>query len=400
MSASEFVVRYFDAQGAGVVEAPATGRDADSLRRELAAQGHVVLEVRPVGSLTTRALRPQTAFDVGWWCRELRTLLLAGMTVVEALETLEAQSVGSARAEVQSALLTSLREGKSLSAAMHASGRFPKVLIAGVTASERTSTLATALDDYLAYDELLARLRRQVVSAAVYPAVVVSLGLLVSLFLLVYVIPRFSKMYVNFKGAVSWPTQVLLRISEALSHDLPLVLGAAAVGIATLVMIWRSGVWRAWGEAIIESIPVLRNGRAHFSHAKFYQALALMFRGGYPIDEALTVGQGLGLGQRHDQGIARAREAISRGKGVADSFAAAGLADTLAHRLLAVGERSGNFDKVLSTIAQRHAQLFETFVERATRLVEPLLLLIVALVVGGIVVMMYMPIFDIAGGLR
>lgn len=77
---------------------------------------------------------------------------------------------------------------------MTTSGRFPQVLIASVTASERTSTLPTALEDYLAYDELLAKLKRQVMSAAVYPAVVVTLGLMVTMFLLVYVIPRFSRM--------------------------------------------------------------------------------------------------------------------------------------------------------------------------------------------------------------
>lgn len=400
MPASQFVVRYFDAERAGVVEEPASADDAMSLRREMSARGFVVLEVRPVHTGAALGGRRRADFDVAWWCRELRTLLLAGMTVVEALETLEAQSVGTTRAEVQAALLRSLREGKSLSAAMQACGEFPRVLIAGVTASERTSTLPTALEDYLSYDELLSRLRQHVISAAVYPAVVVSLGVLVTLFLLVYVIPRFSKMYVNFRGELSWATRLMLGFSEALNLQLPLVLAGCALAIAGAIVVWRSGIWRAWGASIIEAVPLLRHGTQHFSQAKFYQALALMFRGGYPVDEALKVAQGLGLGGRHDVGIAQARSAISRGKGVAESFALAGLADPLAQRLLAVGERSGNFDKVLATIAHRHAQLFETFIARATRLVEPLLLLMVALVVGGIVVMMYMPIFDIAGGLR
>ncbi len=400
MPSSQFVVRYFDAERAGVIEEPASAADAVTLRREMSERGLVVLEVRPVRASAALAGTRRAAFDVAWWCRELRTLLLAGMTVVEALETLEAQSVGTTRAEVQAALLRSLREGRSLSAAMQACGEFPRVLIAGVMASERTSTLPTALDDYLSYDELLSRLRQQVISAAVYPAVVVSLGALVTLFLLVYVIPRFSKMYVNFRGELSWATRLLLGFSEALNHQLPLVLASCATVAAVSFLVWRSGIWRTWGASIIEAVPVLRHGKQHFSQAKFYQALALMFRGGYPVDEALNVAQRLGLGGRHEEGIAQARAAISRGKGVAESFALAGLADPLAQRLLAVGERSGNFDKVLVTIAQRHAQHFELFIARATRLVEPLLLLMVALVVGGIVVMMYMPIFDIAGGLR
>jgi general secretion pathway protein F len=98
--------------------------------------------------------------------------------------------------------------------------------------------------------------------------------------------------------------------------------------------------------------------------------------------------------------VARARIDLARGKRVSATLSQAGLTDTVAERLLAVGERTGSFDVVLQTISQRHAAAFTTFVERATRLVEPVLLLLVALLVGGIVVMMYMPIFDIANGVR
>jgi general secretion pathway protein F len=91
---------------------------------------------------------------------------------------------------------------------------------------------------------------------------------------------------------------------------------------------------------------------------------------------------------------------MARGRAVSQAFAAARLTEPVSERLLAVGERSGSFEAVLQTVAARHAQSFSTFVERATRVVEPLLLLVVALVVGGIVVMMYMPIFDIANGIR
>ena len=98
--------------------------------------------------------------------------------------------------------------------------------------------------------------------------------------------------------------------------------------------------------------------------------------------------------------FAQARATLSRGRSVVAAFGDAGLADPVSARLLAVGERSGNFAVVLQAIAARHAAAFATFIERATRVVEPLLLLVVALIVGGIVLMMYMPIFDIANGAR
>jgi general secretion pathway protein F len=137
-----------------------------------------------------------------------------------------------------------------------------------------------------------------------------------------------------------------------------------------------------------------------FRLAKLYHSLALMFRGGYALDDALGQCAALGLGDFMRQGVLAAQQALGRGQRVSTALADAGLTDTVTQRLLAVGERTGNFDRVLNTIAERHAARFSTFIERATRIVEPLLLLLVALVVGGIVVMMYMPVFDIASSIH
>lgn len=321
------------------------------------------------------------------------------MTAVEAIDTLATDHRDAARDNVHQALLKSLREGQSLSRAMSRAGVFPEVLVASVTASERTSTLPAALEDYLRYDQMLNRLKRQAVSAAIYPAVVVGLGTVIAMFLLVFVIPRFSKMYVDFHGTVSTATQAVLLLSRALTHYLPVVIGIFAAMGVLVVLAWQQG-WIARGlVAILEFIEPLRRQWDHFRLAKLYQSLALMFKGGYTLDEALQVCEGLDLGPMLNAGVSAARREIARGKSASSAFAIASLTENITERLLAVGERTGSFDAVLQTIADRHAQAFETFVGRATRIVEPLLLLIVALVVGGIVVMMYMPIFDIAGGI-
>ena len=395
-----FNIRYFDPTQSSVREERMEAESEAALRVHCASAGRVVLDMRAAPDRSTRRSGPGTRFDVAWWCRELGTLLKAGMTVVEALETLDAQSRGTAREAVHAQLLRSLREGQSLSRAMQGSSAFPSVLVASVTASERTSTLTSALEDYLRYDEMLERLKRQVTSAAIYPAVVVSLGFLISLFLLLYVIPRFSRMYVDFHGAVSLPTQTLMFVSRVLNEQLPLVVGALAAILVALVWAWRQGFALQAAVWIIEGIEPLRRQWDHFRRAKLYQSLALMFHGGYTLDEALLVCEGMGLGANAQVSISTTRAGLARGRSVAAAFGEAGLTDTVSERLLAVGERSGGFDAVLQTIADRHASAFATFVERATRIVEPLLLLIVALVVGGIVVMMYMPIFDIANGVR
>ncbi len=397
----QFQVRLFDAAAAAVREELVEAESRAALDARYAATGQVLLSA----AASRGAAQPgQAPLDVAWWCQELRTLLVAGMTVVEALETLNAQSMsrvlGRARAQVHAGLVTQLRQGQALSAAMQAVGGFPGVLVAGVKASERTSSLVEALDDYLRYHEMLERLRKQVVSAAIYPAVVVTLGGAITLFLLLFVIPRFSRMYADLHGAVSWTTRLLIGVSGILNAHGALVAAGLATGLVALLAAWRSGLVARVAARIAQGIGPLQRQIDEFRLAKLYHSLALMFRGGYALDDALRQCAALGLGERLRSGIEGAQHALARGQRVSSAFSEAGLTDTVTQRLLAVGERTGNFDRVLQTIAERHAGNFTTFVERATRVVEPLLLLIVALVVGGIVVMMYMPVFDIASSIH
>lgn len=399
-------VRCFDPRNSAVEEYVQDVPSVDDIASGAAAKGWVLLgfqetkQADAAHRMAARWWQRTSSFSVSWWCHELRTLLLAGMTVVEALETLQAQTPADRRGEVQSTLIAALRRGKSLSRAMLEVPEFPAVLVASVTASERTSTLPTALDDYLKHDEMMVSLRRQVVSAALYPALVVSLGVIISLFLLLYVIPRFAGMYVDFQGNLSVATRLLLWISRTVaSHSLLIVGTFAALGVAVG---WAARNGRAVRglQALGLSFKPLQRQWDHFRLAKLYQSLALMFKGGYTLDEAFKVCESLGLGTRITSGLRQAARELLCGRGVATALTSAHLTDAVSERLLAVGERTGSFDVVLQAIADRHAAAFATFVHRTTKLVEPILLMLVATVVGGIVVLMYMPIFDIASGIR
>jgi general secretion pathway protein F len=205
------------------------------------AHGGVLLSVQSLQDGRSRQHPDRLALDVGWWCRELRTLVVAGMTVVEALETVNSQSLGAARARANAELVTKLREGLSLSMAMREVGVFPPVLVAGVTAGERTSGLVEALDEYLRYDDMLQKLRRQVVSAAIYPAVVVALGTLITFVLLLFVVPRFSQMYADLRGPVSGTTRLLIGFSRVLSGHGAAIAAGALMLVGAVFLAWRRG---------------------------------------------------------------------------------------------------------------------------------------------------------------
>ncbi len=393
----QFLTRWIAPQQATIAEAVLEAVDEATLRGRLQTEGAVVLSIDRVRTATVR--RGSKDFDVAWWCRELATLLRAGMSAVEAIETLQLQTT-RAGGEVQVRLLTALHQGHSLSQAMQSAGRFPPVLVASVLASERTSRLADALEDFLEYDRQLKTLRRQALSAAVYPAVVVCVGMLIALFLLTFVMPRFARMYGSFRGEVSWVTQLMLWLSGALTNALPVVIGSAATLIFCAAWMFSDGRGlRLWAR-VVAGVPPLRRAQKDFSRAKLFQALMLTLRGGYSLVEALRVCERLGLGLGMDRALLKARQAIERGEPASQALGHADLVDAVGERLLRVGERGGQFEQVLKTLGERHSEAFATFVQRATRLVEPLLLLVVAVLVGGIVIMMYMPIFDVANGLH
>ena len=400
---NRYLVRWINPATAAIEQ---TWQAADSeaeARAEIAAMGGTVLSAR----LLARAARPARAatshrrgFDVGGWCREMATLVRAGMTVVEAIETLQLQAGSGALASVQGALLIALEEGRALSQAMLDCGVFPSVLIASVIASERTGRLVQALDDYIQYEQQLHALRKQTVSAAIYPLMVIGIGGGIVLFLLFYVLPRFAGVYDTFQGEVSFTTHAVLVLSGLVTHHM------GEIGMALLAMgmvaVWlgRGGGWQRFFMVLIQLIPLSRRALEDFNKSRLYQALALTLKGGYPLMDAMLVCESLGLGDEMTHAVRQAKAAIERGQSASTAFADSNLADPVGVRLLRVGERTGQFVLVLQALAERHADAFSTFIQRATLLIEPVLLLVVAVIVGSIVVMMYMPIFDIASGIH
>lgn len=382
-----------------VTEQLLAATDEASLHASLQAQGQTVLSVRPASNpwsfrqLTfTRAADPFPLF-----CREVRTLLHAGMTVVEAVETLSARERMEGRSEsLSAALLARLEQGLSLSAALHELPRTPPVLIAAVRAGERTSNLIEALDDYLRFNHLISQLRKKIVSAAIYPALVSLLGLAISLFLLLVVMPNFATMYENLRMNSAGGSVLTIRVSQFIGSNRAMVIGSLLLLAAALAYWIASGAARVHLTQLGFSIAWVRRRIEDFQLAMMYQALALLLKGGYPMTEAMQIAGQSALSAQLRDALEQAKRQIEQGGSVAQSLAKSQLCDEVGRRLMAAAERNGDFHLAADVVSRMHGERFELFVERLTRIIEPLLLLAVALLVGGIVIMMYMPVFDMA----
>jgi general secretion pathway protein F len=392
-----------DDQAGTVHEQLLAAENEQALRDHLRDRGRTLLSARrarfKARSRTTTARQRGRQYPI--FCREIRTLITAGMTIVEAVETLSAKARIVGKEEgIASALLARLHQGQSLSSALEGLEGTPAVLIAAVRAGERTSNLAEALDDYLRFDTLMVHLGRKVVSASIYPALVTALGFGISMFLMVVVMPNFARMYENLRGSGSGATAWMISVSQFVSgHQLDMLAGLLM--LAAVVGGWvTSGAARAQVLRAGYAIPWMRRRIEDFQLAMMYQALALLLKGGYPMTDAMSVTGRSALSKLMQAALQQARLRIEQGASVAQSLADANLCDEVGRRLMAAAERNGDFHVAADVVSRLHGERFELFVERATRIVEPLLLMAVALMVGTIVVMMYLPVFDMATRLR
>lgn len=396
-----FAVRYLRLGDVRVSEERLQAETEAGLRQQLAAQGFTVLSVRGTTAPPfSRSRKPQRG-RFALFCREVSTLIQAGMTVVEAVDTLSARERLTGQADSLAAqLLGELEQGTSLSQALQRLPDAPAVLVAAVRAGERTSDLAQALTDYLRFDTLVEQLRRKVVSAAIYPALVTALGVGISLFLLLVVMPNFARMYTNLRGAGVGPISWMIALAQWVSANQAATLTGVALALLALAWWIWSGAARRQVLALALQVPWVRVRVEDFQLAMLYQALTLMLKGGYPMTEALQVASRSALDARLTVALQQALQRIEQGGAVAQALADARLCDEVGRRLMAAAERNGDFHLAADVVSRLHRERFELFVERLTRIVEPVLLMAVALMVGGIVVMMYLPVFDMATRLR
>jgi general secretion pathway protein F len=370
--------------------------DAQSARRQAEGRGYTVLEVRSRKSLIARSGR----FPLPLFSQELLVLLAAGLSLVEALETLAQKEKRAEWRAVLASLLGVLRQGQPLSSALEqAPAAFPPLYVATVRAAEKTSDLVPALTRYVAYQAQLDTIRRRVVNASIYPLLLIGVGGLVTLFLMLYVVPRFGKIYAERSADLPLFSQLLIAWGELVQGHAAVVIGALTAIVAGAVFVLRqTSVRAALGNALWRA-PAIGEHLKVYQLARFYRTTGMLLKGGMPLVTALGMAAEL-LHPVLREKLAAASRAISEGHPVSTSLDANGLATPVALRMLAVGDRSGSMGEMMERIAGFHDEELARFVDWFTRLFEPLLMAAIGLVIGAIVVLMYMPIFELAGNLQ
>ncbi|AOJ09950.1 type II secretion system F family protein [Burkholderia mayonis] len=399
----KYVLRVFDAGGS--VQTVCIDSDSSGTAAALArSRGFRVVSVRADAGGGRHALRwsamPGAAFNVDLFARELAALLDAGVGVIDALRTLGGNERREASAQVYRDLLRQLEEGQSLSAALeHASHVFPALLVACVKASEQTGGLAVSLTRYSRNSATLRELRTRVVSAAIYPSVLLLVGAAVVLFLLGFVVPRFATLLEHSGRQLSLLSRWLMAWGGMVhAHGGELAAGLAVFAVAAALTLHRRPV-RIWIADRMLTLPGIGERFRVFRQSQFFRTTAMLVDGGIPAVRAFDLAHGL-VGRADHIALSCALQQVRNGAKISDAFLQAGLADAIAYRLLTVAEKTGRLGPVLDRIAAfQEAQVSRT-IDLISRLIEPAMMILIGVVIGGIVVLMYMPIFEIASSIQ
>jgi general secretion pathway protein F len=363
-------------------------------------QGLTVLDVRPAGRIGFVSFSRRTRFPLSLFSRELLALMNSGLSLVEALQTLDEKESKPEIRKILGGVLKHLYQGESFSAAIsHFPDVFPPLYVATVRAAERTSDLPQSLSRYVAYQDQVEQVRKKVLASSIYPVILMVVGGMVALFLLGFVTPRFASIYADNMEHLPWASRVLMRWGDfvekhALHAGLLLlgVLGGAAYALS------RPAV-RAYLARHLWRLPGLGEPLRVFQLTRFYRTVGMLLSGGIPLVTALEMAGGL-LQPELRLRLAAAAASIREGQSVSQAMERAGLVTPVALRMLRVGEKSGRMGDMMEAIATFHEEETSRFVDWFTRLFEPLLMAVIGVVIGIIVVMLYLPIFELAGSLE
>jgi len=374
--------------------------DASEARQRVEQQGCAVLAVRRAAGSRTLLGRRSAAFPLLQFNQSLLILLEAGLSVVETVETLADRESRPESQRVLADLHLHMKEGHSYSAALAMQpGVFPALYIAGVKASEKTGEVAEAVKRFIAYRAQADMLRKRVVGAAVYPALIMGVGCLVIAFLLFYVVPRFSVVFQDMGDRVPFMSRLLMAWGRfAQANVWALLLGCAATVLVVVYLSGRPAVRAALARGVMR-LPRMGEYVRVYQLARFYRALGMLQQSGIAIITALEMVAGL-LPRSLQPSLEGAQRAIREGRAISAALEANGLTTVVSLRLLRVAERSGRMGEMLERAAAFHEDDIAQAIDWFIRLFEPLLMIAIGIVIGIVVLLMYAPIFELAGSLQ
>ena len=385
-----------------IVEGVYVADNESRLRHELEEKGLFVLSLQPKHAIAGVSLQLPQRKGVNTreflvFNQELATLLKAGMPLVQSLDLLKRRVTSPSFRRVLDDVHEKVRSGTALSDAFDAHRElFPSVYMASLLAGERSGNLDAMLRRYVEYTKIVATVKRKTVSALVYPAILISLALVMVTFIVLKVVPAFQDFYGTFGAQLPLSTRAIVALSEFLRTQFLLVIGALIATVVAAVAWVRRPGQKARFDHVLLSLPMLGQVARKFATSQMARTLATLLGGGLPLVNALDIAA-KSVGNQY---MAKQLDVVSARVREGESFAAALEArhsfPEVAVKMAEVGESTGALQEMLNTVADFYDEEIATAMDRFVTLVEPVLLIIMGLVIAGLVLALYMPLFQLS----
>ena len=335
--------------------------------------------------------------DLVVFTRQHATMIDAGIGVVQSLQALAEQTPNKVMRDTIRDLCTRVESGESFSEALARHPKaFNRLYVAMVSAGEKGGLLAEILSRLATYLENTERLRKKVKTALMYPTVVSVVAIVITIFLLVRVIPTFKEVYDGFGAKLPLPTELMIGLSNLVKHYLLVMIILAGAGVWTWLWWIKTKAGREFWDKQRIKLPVFGSIAHKICLARFTRTLSSLVRSGVPILEVLQIVSQTVGNVVMEKAIKTAASDIERGEGISAALAKHPVFPTMVVRMLSAGEQTGNIDTMLERVANFLDEEIDTTLSGLMSLIEPLLIVFLGVIIGGMVICMFLPIFNLA----
>ncbi|OPZ92964.1 MAG: Type II secretion system protein F [Firmicutes bacterium ADurb.Bin419] len=335
--------------------------------------------------------------DLSLFCKQFYTMIDAGVTVIGSLDLLRRQTENRKLANIISKIFEDVQKGMSLSEAMKVHrNEFPTIVISMIEIGEISGNLDTVLDRLAIYLEKDNKIRQKIKTSMVYPKVISIIALVAVIFMMIFVVPNFIGMFKGMGRELPLPTRVLIGISD-LFKNIWFLLGAAII-IPSGVISYKKFIKTDKGKYIygkvLLGLPIVGKNVSKIIASRFSRSLSLMLKTGVPLIQALEVVGNLLDNEVVSRGMLKVKEDIKRGSGLAEPLEAVGIFPVMVTHMISIGEEAGSLDSIVEKVADFYDDELDASIGKLLAMLEPLMIVAMAIVVGGIVIAMILPIFS------
>ncbi len=399
---TEFVCKVGDTTGR-VFQQLETAQSEAEARQKLAERGFFVFSVRMhfdllsqfSGAARERKIRPA---DFLIFNQQFSTLIKAGLPILKALELLAERAAAPRLRPTLQDVRQRVRDGALLSEALAAQGSFPAVYVTAISAGERSGNLTGVIDQYISYLRVSTGFRTALLTALIYPAILVVTVILVLSYLVTYAMPQFAKLYQDLGVPLPAMTQLMLNMAVPLRNYF-VVFAGIAVLIAAAIFLWTRTLEGALAiDRLKPKVPIVGDIWLKGEIAQFLRTLATLLAGGTPLVSGLQTSSAAIGSRLIATSVARASERVREGKSLSESLSETRLIPPLALEMIEVGEASGALSAMLTSVAEFYEEEVSTRLQRTLIWVTPAILVVMAVVVGFILISLYLPLFSLQIG--